>query len=73
MSTWNLFLNVEFEYNFPGPAKKFQVNGGVELEYQLMIRTVQTNFIYCFQTRNGKACMSPVVFSTENMEIIYSN
>ena len=27
-----------------------------------MIRTVQTIVIYCFGTRDEKACMSPVVF-----------
>ena len=32
---------------------------------QLMIRTVQTTFVYCFETSNEKACMSPVVFGTE--------
>ena len=36
---------------------------------QLMIKTVQTTFIYCFETRNDKACMSPVVYGTENMEM----
>ena len=38
-----------------------------------MIKTVQTTLIYCFETSNGNACMSPVVFGTENIEITYSN
>ena len=50
--TW--FHEVEFLKQAEGlrPLKDYQ---GL---CQLMTRTVQTTFIYCFETRNEKACMS---------------